>query len=132
MRRTHILLTALILAGCAPTPAPPGPDRALVANTVAMAAAQIQRCYRTPRVPREGRQITVVLRVRYGIDGMLTGLPELVTQRGVSPDNQPYATRMTEAATLAVIRCAPLRLPPETYQGGWDEFELTFSPRAVA
>ena len=62
----------------------------------------------------------------------MIGLPELIAQRGVTPTNQHYATRMTEAATLAVIRCSPLSLPPELYQGGWDDFELTFSPRAVA
>ena len=109
-----------------------GPDRRLVAEAVASAARQVQRCYRTPRVPREGRQITIVLRVRYSVDGMLIGLPEMVAQRGVSPTSQFYASQMTEAATLAVIRCSPLTLPAELHQGGWDDFELTFSPRAVA
>jgi hypothetical protein len=133
MRGYLCIWAALALAGCATTPkAPPGPDRRLVAQAVSMAAEQIQRCYRTPRIPREGRQITIVLRVRYSTDGMLVGLPQPIAQRGVSPENQLYATRMTEAATLAVIRCAPLRLPPEYYRGGWDDFELTFSPRAVA
>jgi hypothetical protein len=126
------MLTALALAGCMTASETTGPDRRLVAQTVATAAGQVQRCYRTPKIPREGRQITIVLRVRYSADGMLVGLPELVAQRGVSPGNQPYATRMTEAATLAVIRCSPLRLPAELHQGGWDDFELTFSPRAVA
>jgi hypothetical protein len=132
MRSFSTLLAAIALAACATTPDPTGPDPRAVARAVAMAATQIQRCYRTPRVPREGRQITIVLRVRYATDGMMLGLPELVAQRGVTPTSQPYATRMTEAATLAVIRCSPLRLPPELYQGGWDDFELTFSPRAVA
>jgi len=134
MRGFPMMLTVLVLAGCATAPRPetPGPDRRLVAKAVSMAAAQIQRCYRTPRIPREGRQITIVLKVSYSIDGMLTGLPELIAQRGVTPENQLYATRMREAATLAVIRCVPLSLPPELHQGGWDMFELTFSPRAVA
>jgi hypothetical protein len=92
----------------------------------------VQRCYRTPRVPGEGKRITVVLRARYGTDGMLIGLPELVEQRGVTPDNQVYAQRMTEAATIAVIRCTPIKLPPDLYQGGWEDLLLTFSPRAVA
>lgn len=131
MRSFSTLLAAIALTGCA-TPEPKGPDPRAVAKAVSMAAAQVQRCYRTPRIPREGRQITIVLRVRYSADGMVIGLPELIAQRGVTPTNQPYATRMTEAATLAVIRCSPLSLPPELYQGGWDDFELTFSPRAVA
>ena len=132
MRSFSTLLAAIALAACATTPEPTGPDPRALARAVSMAAAQVQRCYRTPRVPREGRQITIVLRVRYSADGMLIGLPELIAQRGATPANQPYATRMTEAATLAVIRCSPLSLPPELYQSGWDDFELTFSPRAVA
>jgi len=132
MRTIPALLTALALAGCATAPPPSGPDRRLVAEAVAKAAAQVQACYRTPTIPREGRQITIVLRVRYSVDGALVGLPELIAQRGVSPENQPYANRMAEAATLAVLRCSPLHLPPELYQGGWDDIELTFSPRAVA
>lgn len=132
MRSFSTLLAAIALASCVATPERQGPDPRAVARAVALAAAQVQRCYRTPRLPREGRQITIVLRVRYSSDGMVTGLPELIAQRGVTPTNQPYATRMTEAATLAVIRCSPLSLPPELYQGGWDDFELTFSPRAVA
>jgi hypothetical protein len=132
MRYVPALMAALAMAGCATAPKPIGPDRRLVAEAVAKAATQVQACYRTPKIPREGRQITIVLRVRYSSDGTLIGLPGLVAQRGVSPDNQLYATRMAEAATLAVIRCSPLHLPPELYQGGWDDFELTFSPRAVA
>lgn len=134
MRSFPMMLAAIALAGCATTtePEPEGPDRRLAAEAIASAARQVQRCYRTPKIPREGRQITIVLRVRYGIDGMLIGLPEAVEQRGVSPANQLYARQMTEAAMLAVIRCTPLSLPPELHQGGWSDFELTFSPRAVA
>jgi len=132
MRSLPVMLLALVLAGCATAPEPEGPDRRLFAEAVASAARQVQRCYRTPKIPREGRQITIVLRVRYGIDGMLIGLPEPVDQRGVTPGNQLYARQMTEAAMLAVIRCTPLVLPPDLYRGGWNDFELTFSPRAVA
>lgn len=134
MRSLPLMLVAIVLAlaGCATAPEPEGPDRRLLAEAVANAARQVQRCYRTPKIPREGRQITIVLRVRYSIDGMLVGLPEPVAQRGVSPANQFYARQMAEAATLAVIRCSPLSLPPALHQGGWDDFELTFSPRAVA
>jgi hypothetical protein len=135
MGRFRTVLVAIglaVLAGCATPSEPPGPDRRLVADAIASAARQVQRCYRTPRIPREGRQITIVLKVRYSGDGMLVGLPELVDQRGVSPTNQFYARQMTEAATLAVIRCSPVSLPPELHAGGWEEIELTFSPRAVA
>ena len=129
--RCPLMMALTLLAGCATAPRP-GPDRAVLTKAVANAAAQVQRCYRIPRIPPEGRRITIVLRVRLGPDGMLIGLPELLAERGVTPDNQVYARRMAEAAVLAVIRCTPLRLPPELYQDGWKDFELTFSPRAVA
>lgn len=128
-------LAALLLAGCASTPAPPadpGPDRQITAAIVAKVAAQVRRCYRMPRVPREGRDITIVLAVRYAPDGTLSGFPQVAAQRGVTPENQPYAGRMAEAAIRAVLECTPISMPPEQYQGGWDDFELTFSPRARA
>lgn len=39
---------------------------------------------------------------------------------------------MAEAASMAVVKCAPLRLPPEFYQSGWRGFDLAFNPRALA
>jgi hypothetical protein len=35
---------------------------------------------------------------------------------------------MAQAAIGAVMRCAPLTLPPALYDNGWAEFDLTFSP----
>jgi hypothetical protein len=46
----------------------------------------------------------------------------------VDSDNGAEAPRMAEAASLAVIRCAPLRLPPDQYALIWHSIELTFSP----
>jgi hypothetical protein len=132
MRLFQALLPVILVAGCVSAPRPAGPDTRVLAGIVAMAADQVKRCYRAPRVAREGRQITTVLRVRYGTDGMLTGLPQVVAQTGITESNRIYAARMAEAASLAVIQCAPIRMPAEYYHGGWDEFDLTFSPRAVA
>ena len=103
-----------------------------VASLVAGAAEQVKRCYRSPRVSRAARRITTRLLVRYTSDGMLAGLPVVLSQEGVTPEASPFADAMAEAAILAVIRCTPLRLPPERYTGGWDEFELTFSLGASA
>ena len=99
---------------------------------IAQAASRIQRCYSAPRLGHAARQIETVLAVRYAPDGTLVELPELVAQRGVTDENRADAARMADAARLAVIRCAPLALPVEHYQNGWDRFELTFSPKAVA
>jgi hypothetical protein len=56
----------------------------------------------------------------------------LIAQIGITERNGAEAPRMAEAASLAVIRCAPLRLPPEHYGEVWRTFELTFSPVARA
>jgi hypothetical protein len=37
---------------------------------------------------------------------------------------------MAEAAGLAVMRCAPVRLPPDKHKEGWSTLELIFSPAA--
>lgn len=132
MRLIRAMLLALATAGCVSAPRPAGPDQRVVAGVVATAADQVRRCYQAPRVGHEARQITTVLRVRYAADGTLAELPSVVAQSGLTDTNRIYASRMAEAASLAVIRCAPIRLPPEYYRGGWDEFDLTFSPRAVA
>jgi hypothetical protein len=105
------LLATLALAGCARLPQPERPDPLRVSAAVGAAADQVKRCYRSPKVAWAGKQIVTRLRVRFAPDGSLAGVPAVVGQTGVTPVNRPYASRMAEAASLAVIRCAPLRLP---------------------
>ncbi|MFC3712580.1 hypothetical protein ACFOMD_08365 [Sphingoaurantiacus capsulatus] len=135
----------LALAGCA-TPPPaaqpvlpiaaakvrPGIPSQVVAQLTASAARQVKRCYRSPKLGRDARQITTKLRVYFAPDGQLTTLPVVVSQAGVTDANRAAAAAMAEAAMLAVIRCAPLDLPREHYNAGWDEFDLTFSLRTFA
>ena len=97
-------------------------------RTSADIAQQVRRCYRAPRIPSAARAIVTRLLVRYGPDGVPVGLPLLVWQQGVTPQTQPFAVRMSEAARLAVIHCSPVRLPAETDNGGTRDFYLTFSP----
>lgn len=135
--RGGIALPLGLLAGCASTaplsaPVAERPDPAPYRQVVAMAAEQVRGCYRGPRVPREARQIVTVLRVRYAVDGMLVAPPEIVRQSVVGEAGQPFAGEMARAAIVAVMRCTPLRLPPELHSNGWEDFELTFSPRGLA
>jgi hypothetical protein len=131
--RSAFLFLPLLAGGCVQPP----PRRMLVVDAAATAvasaaAAQVKRCYRAPRVPSAGKRIVTRLRVRFTPDGMLAGVPQLVFQQGVTPENASYAAPMAEAASMAVILCAPLHLPPELHRGGWDALYLTFSPRALA
>ena len=132
-RRSSLLLAAFLAPGCVPAePAPvvQAPVVTLSDTALAEAARQVQRCYRAPRVASSSRQIVTRLRVRLAADGQISGLPVVVLQDGVTPDNEPFAGRMAEAAIAAVIRCAPLHLPESYYQDGFTEFDLTFSPVA--
>ena len=123
--------SALLLAACVHRPAD-GPDPAAVRSAIAEAAERVQRCYRAPRVPFEAKQIVTRLRVRFNADGQPAGLPMLVSQESVTPSARPWADAVAQAAIAAVLRCAPLRLPAEVHRGGWDDFDLTFSPRGIA
>src|SRR3546814_19240648 len=70
--------------------------RPSVASFVAGAAEQVKRCYRSPRVSRAARRITTRLLVRYTSDGMLAGLPVVLSQEGVTPEGSPFAEAMAE------------------------------------
>ena len=35
---------------------------------------------------------------------------------------------MADLSRRAVLRCAPLKLPVELYEGGWEEIEMGFIP----
>jgi hypothetical protein len=133
MIRSLISVPALaaLLSGCAAAPRPMV-AAAAAGHAVAAAAVQVRRCYRDPAVPSAAKRIVTHLRVRYGADGVLIGVPAIVSQQGVTTANQDYAERMAEAASLAVIRCSPLHLPPELHRGGWDEFDLIFSHALLA
>ena len=122
----------LLLCSCATVPPSSASASAEVNRIVAVAAAQVRRCYRAPKVPTTGRRIETRLRVRYTLEGQLATLPAVVVQNGVTPENQAYAGQMAQAASMAVIRCSPITLPPELHSGGWEDFYLTFSPRLLA
>ena len=140
-RCTILLLLAATTGGCGALPdqipvhasAPMRQARqAQVEEVLRSAAQQVRRCYRAPRVSSEARLIVTRLRIRLTPEGELAGLPMLLFQRGVTPSNQSHAGPMAEAAITAVMRCAPLHLPRALYAGAWREFDLTFSPLAVA
>ena len=122
-------LLALLLVGCASMGNGTRVDPVVAGRVFEQAAAQVKRCYRTPRVPSAARQIATRLSLRLNPDGTLSELPTILEQSGVTPENQAYAGEMAEAASLAAIRCAPLRLPPDLYEAVWSSFELKFSPK---
>jgi hypothetical protein len=103
---------------------------AAVAGMEREASQQVKRCYRSPRVATNAKQISTTLRARYGPDGTLASLPETISQSGITPANQIYARRMAEAASMAVLKCAPIRVPQDSAKGGFTIMDFTFSPVA--
>lgn len=90
---------------------------------------QVQPCYElgglggTPAM-----QIVTTLRLRYNKDGSVAGTPQVVDQTGVNAGNRAYAQQIADVARRAVLRCAPVRLPAELYEGGWDDLDFRFTP----
>jgi hypothetical protein len=125
---SFLTLSGLLLSACATVPDERRLATALAKQVTADAAEQVRRCYRTPKVLGEGKRIITRLHVRYAPDGSIVGLPTIVSQQGVTPGNRLFADEMAQAAIASVVRCSPLRLPPELYEFGWNNFELTFSP----
>lgn len=121
---------AAALAGCATVAVAPARAPQLDETALASAASQVRRCYRSPRIPSDGRQIVTRLRVRLTPEGQVAELPSVVEQLGITPVSRVYAGRMAQAAIEAVMRCAPLQLPAAFRQPSGVEFDLTFSPLA--
>jgi hypothetical protein len=138
MKRLTALALVPLVGGCVAKPEPQvdikpaGPDPVALSRAIASAGRQIVPCYRAPRLNRIARQIVTVLHVYYSADGMLAQTPVIAGQSGVTDENRMYAPSMARAAIDAVIRCAPVKLPPELYSNGWDQIDLTFSPRGQA
>lgn len=90
---------------------------------------QVQACYHLGDLAgTPAMQIVTTLRIRYKKDGSLAGNPQLVEQTGISPANRAYAKQIEDVARRAVLRCAPVHLPAELYEGGWDDLNFRFTP----
>lgn len=90
---------------------------------------QVQPCYDLGALGgTPAMQIVTVLQLRFNQDGTVAGAPQLVEQTGVDDGNRAYARQMVEVSRRAVLRCAPLKLPPELYAGGWENITMGFIP----
>ncbi len=92
--------------------------------------AQVKPCYVVPTGGTDSGSIETVLRLRLREDGSVATPPAMIEQNGVTSANRPYARQMADAAKRAVLRCSPLKLPPDLYEGGWED--ITFGFRAEA
>ena len=90
---------------------------------------QVHPCYQLGSLAgTPAMSIITTLRIRFNPDGSVNGNPQVTDQSGVSGENHSYAQQIADVAKRAVLRCAPLHLPAELYDGGWDEINLRFTP----
>ena len=118
-------------AGKATTPRAATVSAQAMAGLAAAIAAQVKPCYVVPAGGTDSGNIITVLRLRFNPDGSVSTAPRIAEQSGVTESNQAYARQIGEAARRAVLRCSPLRLPAELYEGGWEDIEFVFNPRLM-
>ena len=94
-------------------------------------AAQVKPCYVIPSGGADAASIVTIMRLRFNRDGSVSGTPSVTDHQGVTGTNQSYVRQMDDAAIRAVLRCSPLKLPSELYEGGWEDIEFAFYPRAM-
>jgi hypothetical protein len=94
-------------------------------------AAQVKPCYVTPTGGTDTASIVSILRLRFNPDGSVDGRPAVTDHQGVTGTNQGYVRQMDDAAIRAILRCSPLKLPPELYEGGWEDIEFGFYPQSM-
>ncbi|TFU01358.1 hypothetical protein EUV02_13800 [Polymorphobacter arshaanensis] len=102
-------------------------DARATASLEAAIRSQIAPCWNPPIGGADVKKMTVVLHIDLQRDGSVIGRPTVVSQTGATAGNADYARAFAETARRAVLRCSPLKLPPEMFEA-WKSFELNFDP----
>mgnify|MGYP001618019575 FL=1 len=100
-------------------------------NLADMIRSQITPCWNPPQAEDNSGHGTIVMRIRLGRDGGVLGTPALSRIGGQTAANGAYANALAGSVRRAILRCAPLRLPPELYDA-WADVELNFDPRDIS
>jgi outer membrane biosynthesis protein TonB len=117
-------------AGKSDTPRASAVSAQSMAGLIGLIAAQVKPCYNPPAGGADAGQIITTLSIRMNRDGSVASVTP-GSQSGVNGSNGAYARQMADAAVRAVRRCAPLKLPPELYDGGWNDFDFRFRPEQM-
>jgi outer membrane biosynthesis protein TonB len=102
-------------------------DPRVAAGIAAAIKAQVTPCWTLPVGGGATAKVTALLHIAINRDGSIAGRPGLVSQTGVTAANAAYARAFAEAASRAVLRCAPLKLPADQYDQ-WAAVEINFDP----
>ncbi|RME66658.1 MAG: hypothetical protein D6782_03900 [Alphaproteobacteria bacterium] len=104
--------------------------RRMTASLVAVARAQVERCWNPPLGAKNIQDMQVVLLVQFNPDGSLRTAPSFDAAVKARIERDPFYRTLAESTQRAVQRCAPLELPRESYEQ-WREMRLVFDPREM-
>jgi colicin import membrane protein len=105
---------------------PKGEGKALTQSQIGLMQDMIEKqvlpCYVSP--PGAPDDLVVELHMAMNPDGSLNGRPQVTNS-----SSNPVFRAMADAAVRAVLRCSPLKLPPEWYAGtgGWKDIGYQFN-----
>lgn len=90
---------------------------------------RVAKCYQPPMGGADILTIVSRINMRLKPNGSFAVAPTIIGNSGVTPANERYVRQMNEAATRALQACAPYSdLPPEFYEGGWENINFNFRP----
>jgi outer membrane biosynthesis protein TonB len=101
--------------------APAAPNPQLLASLAQAIQAQVKPCWNPPIAGPGAAKMTVLLHAEFNPDGSAAARPAVVSRTG--PASRPF----DDSAIRAVLRCAPLKLPPKLYPQ-WKSVEINFDP----
>ena len=103
------------------------PDEPPTINLIDLVKRQIQECWSLPAGAKEAENLVVDIQVALDPDGTVRQV-RIVDAARMEQDS--FFRAAAESARRAVLKCSPLKLPPETYQQ-WKTMTLTFDPKEM-
>lgn len=100
-------------------------------NLEEMIRSQITPCWNPPVAEEGVGSLSVMMRIQLDRSGAVSGSPSITAIKGETATNATYARALGSSVRRAVLRCSPLRLPPELFDA-WSDVELNFDPRDVS
>ena len=88
--------------------------------------SQVQPCWLFPAGAPNAEDLDVRLHISLNPDGSLNGPPVILNQSKVNQSD--YYRVAAESARRAVQKCAPLKLPVDSYDV-WRDIDMNFNPR---
>lgn len=100
-----------------------GADDRLAADLVDALRRRIESCWSLPSGARDAQNLQIRLQFQLGIDGMLTGYPQLLNS-----NSHPAFDAAARSAQAAVKQCEPYNFLPAEKYDLWRDIILTFDP----